>query len=161
MAQISSHQAYGLAALALPIVSGVAAGVDSEASFDLLELTTIFSLFIFLALVIERVCEVAMLALTRLAVLPPDPRKDPDAPDSPIRSGVGMALCLVLSTIIALQGYHFLEHTLKTFPVNLPKSQKFTSIDVVVTSLLLVGGADGIHQILKAFSKSLDEGAKP
>ncbi|MEO0495881.1 MAG: hypothetical protein AAF141_00725 [Pseudomonadota bacterium] len=150
----TSSKLFGLTALALPIVSGVAsvssgAGEGSPEPFDLFKLTTVFSLFIFLALVTERVCEVAVLALTRFKLIPPDPQEDPTATSSDIRVWVAMALCLIVAAIFTASGFEFLKATLEAFPDATPTdSPQFVAFDRIVTTLLIVGGADGLHSIL-------------
>lgn len=109
----------------------------------------IILVYFVLALLVERACEVAMDLLTATGVLAP---KDPsDATSVPHnRRAVSMGVCLVFSVAISLAGLRMVEMILVVATGTDPNTPAyFSAMDVVLTALILSGGADGVHQILR------------
>lgn len=119
--------------------------------------TNILIVYFILALLIERACEVAMDLLTGLGAVAPE---EPETPDvkKPERRMASVLLCLVFATAISGTGLRLVEMILATASIGeFQADNAFRWIDMTLTALILAGGSDGVHQIIR----SLPGGSKP
>lgn len=91
-----------------------------------------------IALAIERAVEVYL-----------SNRFDPDAEDKvPHKRRVAMMASMVLSLAVSVVGVRLLAQMADMPPPNPVQRRSFDVVDIILTSLLLSGGADGLHQIV-------------
>lgn len=105
--------------------------------------------FVF-ALLVERACEVAMDLLTAAGLVSPKDASSKRITDTE-RRAISVLLCLVFSIIISLAGLRLVEMIL-VFATDIgdPLPVFFKVADALLTTLILAGGSDGIHQILRS-----------
>lgn len=110
----------------------------------------IILVYFVIALLIERACEVAMDLMTASGIVPP---KDASATDASVsgRRMVSAFVCLVFAIVISLAGLRLVEMILEVATSSdIASADYFTMVDALLTSLILAGGSDGIHQIMRA-----------
>lgn len=110
----------------------------------------IILVYFVLALLIERACEVAMDLMTALGVVPP---KGASTTDAIVfgRRMVSASVCLVFAIVISLAGLRLVEMILEVATSSdIASADYFTVADALLTSLILAGGSDGIHQIMRS-----------
>lgn len=133
-------------------------GAYSAQSIPLLELhashailagaANIIMIFFVFALLIERACEVAMALLTAAGTVPPE--TPPANSASSDRKMVSIFVCLTFSTVVSLSGLRLVEMILNVAAASdVTPEGYFTIFDTVLTALILAGGSDGFHQILR------------
>lgn len=147
-----------LTALALGAI--VLLGVFLAPSTELLELkgdetvilavSNMLLVYFILALLIERACEVVMDLLTAFgAVVPKDPTSD--AAEHSARRLISMMICLVFAVVITLAGLRLVEAVLGlTTDGDVTYPAYFAYVDAILTCLILTGGSDGLHQIIRS-----------
>lgn len=108
--------------------------------------------FVVFAAFIERACEVSVNILTSAGVVPPEDTSA-NAPAQSSRKIVAALICLVFAVGVSLAGLRLIEMVL-TYAAqesdNVKFKNYFTMVDVLITSLILAGGSDGIHKIVRA-----------
>ncbi|MEM6550283.1 MAG: hypothetical protein AAF713_21475 [Pseudomonadota bacterium] len=116
--------------------------------------TNILLVYLVLALLIERGCEVAMDVLTAIGAVPPeDPAESEVA--QPERRIASVLICLVFAAAIASIGLRLVEMILTTVTgPDFVAPESFRWIDMALTALILAGGSEGIHQIIRALPGS-------
>lgn len=146
-----------ITALALGAV--ILAGAYSSKDIDALTLNTdesillgaanIVLIYFVLALIIERACEVSVDALTATDLLPHKTSAQDDAALAERRL-VSVVICVVFGTGVSLAGLRLIEMILSLAviePVDLTGT--FVAADTVLTGLILAGGSEGLHRILR------------
>jgi hypothetical protein len=105
--------------------------------------------YFILALLIERACEVALSIITAVGlVVAKDASGQRD--DQKDRIIVSVLICLVFAAAISLAGLRLVEMILNlATQTDMPSDWSFRLIDALLTSLILAGGSDGIHQIMR------------
>ncbi|CUH76667.1 hypothetical protein TRM7557_01010 [Tritonibacter multivorans] len=115
----------------------------------LVEVANILLVYFILALVIERGCEVAMELFQALRVVPPKSAAPEDAANRE-RSLVSLVVCLLLASALSLAGLRLGEAVLSLAASTAPATEGyFNLIDAAMTVLLLAGGSEGVHQIIR------------
>ena len=138
---------------------GVALGVFEAANAPLValksnetiltEVSNVLLIYFILALAIERGCEVAMDLLLALKVVPPKSLQTAASANLERRL-VSLTLCLLLASGLSLAGLRFGEAVLELAAMPAPVTEGyFRVIDAAMTALLLAGGSDGVHQVLR------------
>lgn len=110
----------------------------------------IIMVYFVLALLVERACEVAMDLLTAAGAVK---AKDASAAEKTQsdRRMVSIFVCLVFSIVISLAGLRLVEMILEVATASdIQPEPYFAAVDALLTSLILAGGSDGIHQILRS-----------
>ncbi|MEJ6394179.1 hypothetical protein V8J82_12975 [Gymnodinialimonas sp. 2305UL16-5] len=120
-------------------------------SLNLTSVTNLCVIFVLLSLMIERACTVAMGALTALGVLPV---KAQNKMRQPRRNLTAFLICLTFASLIAANGL-FLSELVLTSVIPDGADARFSSgfryIDTALTALVLAGGSEGIHKMIKRF----------
>lgn len=105
--------------------------------------------YFILALLIERACEVAMDLLTAVGAVIPKDRADPTSVQNN-RRAVSVTICMGFAVVISLAGLRLVEMILVLATDTNPETGRyFAGMDVLLTALILAGGSDGIHQIMR------------
>lgn len=110
----------------------------------------IILVYFVLALLIERACEVAMDLMTASGVVSP---KDVSTSGENVsgRRMVSAFVCLVFAVVISLAGLRLIEMILEVATSSdITSAGYFAAVDALLTSLILAGGSDGIHQIMRS-----------
>lgn len=110
----------------------------------------IVMVYFVLALLVERACEVVMELLTAVGAVEP---KDQSATGKfqSDRRMVSIFVCLVFSVVISLAGLRLVEMILEVATASdIQPEPYFAAVDALLTSLILAGGSDGVHQIMRA-----------
>lgn len=109
----------------------------------------ILMVYFFLALVIERGCEVAMDLLTAIGIVLPA-NDSADAPAQSSRKIIASLVCLVFSVFISLAGLRLAEMILNVATNSTFQPEgNFAHIDTLLTSFFLAGGSEGVHRIIR------------
>lgn len=133
-------------------------GAYHAQSIELLELhsnqaiiagaANILLIFFVFALLIERACEVTMALLTAAGTVPPKDTSGDSATSD--RMMVSIFVCLAFSIVISLSGLRLVEMILNVAATtDVTPEGYFTIADTLLTALILAGGSDGIHQMLR------------
>ncbi len=110
----------------------------------------IILVYFVLALLVERACEVVMDLLTAVGVVA---AKDGAAQGSkqPERRMVSIFVCLVFAIVISLAGLRLVEMILEIATKSDVQTEAYFAVmDTLLTSLILAGGSDGTHQIMRS-----------
>ena len=145
---------------AVVLAAMVFVGVYNAQSAELLALkdnatiiagaANVIVIYFILALLGERACEVGMEVLTAANVVSP---KDPSEPSKgrSERRLLSVMLCLLFATIISLAGLRLVEMILEVATAAALQTQGyFAFVDALLTALIMAGGSDGIHQIMRS-----------
>ncbi|MCF2869490.1 hypothetical protein L0664_00300 [Octadecabacter sp. G9-8] len=109
----------------------------------------IILVFFVLALLIERACEVAMNLLTASGAVPAERASEPGNAKSD-RKMVSIFVCLAFSIVISLAGVRLVEMILDLAAKTVfQPNGYFKAADTLLTALVIAGGSDGFHQILR------------
>lgn len=112
--------------------------------------SNIILVFFVLALIVERACEVVMDVMTASGNVPAKPASD-NGENTGDRRLVSVFVCLVFSVVISLAGLRLVEMILEVATASdIAPAGYFAAIDALVTSLILAGGSDGIHQVMRS-----------
>jgi len=110
----------------------------------------IILVYFVLALLVERACEVVMDLLTAAGVVTAKAGSGQGSIQSDRRM-ISIFVCLVFAIVISLAGLRLVEMILEVATKSdvQPKGY-FAAVDALLTSLILAGGSDGIHQIMRS-----------
>lgn len=136
-----------------------------DSIINIAQLFNTFVIFILLAMIIEVACEVFVSVLTIMKLLPADPTDTPGMTDDDKteatreRKGFALLLCIVFGLLVATNGFLFMQLSLQALTKTGTEIDAimWRQLDVVVTALVLAGGADGIHQIWKSLKTTIDD----
>ena len=78
---------------------------------------------------------------------------DADSP-RPDKRRAAMMASIALSLAVSVVGVRLLAQMADTPPTDLMQRRSFDMVDIILTSLLLSGGADGLHQIVTKASRT-------
>ncbi|MEM8632427.1 MAG: hypothetical protein AAGF74_14415 [Pseudomonadota bacterium] len=132
---------------AVPLAAGITAGSGFvEISLDALDagdLAARLLALVIIALVVERAVEIVVV------VRYPVPSEDPD--DRAAKARFARAVSLGLSFFVAAVGLRCLAQFLAAPVVGFSETQMlaFRAVDVALTTLVLAGGAEGVHKIAR------------
>ena len=127
-------------------------------NINVVGVTNLLLIFALLALLIESACEVAVNSLTALGLIPAGDKSNPTVQGQ--RALASTTICWVLAMFVTQAGLRLIEAVLKLVAVDGDLSgitPSFAYIDVVLTVLILSGGSDNIHKIIKRFRNGGDQ----
>jgi hypothetical protein len=156
------------AVLTTSIILGATAVISliQAQSVDILELkdqttiivdaTNVLMVFLVIAVAIERGCEGVMETITAAGLIPAKPADGTSDPEiSNARALVGNMLCLSFAAAISLFGLRLVEMVLESATDTSIDASKGTAfVDALLTALILAGGSNGIHKMIKSFQSS-------
>lgn len=117
-----------------------------------------FFRFLVLALLVERVIEVLVLAAWREGPIGDPLAKEKDPQVTIRKQRVAHLIGFVVGGTLGLSGFRVLEPLLDADVLQgfEPSFQSFlVMLDVIFTACLLTGGADGLHRIIESVQKGL------
>ena len=110
----------------------------------------IILVYFVLALLVERACEVVMDLLTSTGAVPPKAAANAQSARSGRRM-ISILVCLLFSVVICVAGLRLIEMILVVATNgDIALVGYFAAVDALLTSLILAGGSDGIHQIMRS-----------
>ncbi|WP_224816427.1 hypothetical protein [Hasllibacter sp. MH4015] len=145
----------GLSVLGLIFIAAVTASARfapllvGEDGLLLMRAFNIVVLLLLVSFIIERACEGMLGALTDIGLIPAK-SEGPQAQSR--RNLVSFLICLTIASLIVVNGIFLGEMVLTGLAGDIGGAQPatwFRFVDAALTSLVLVGGAQGIHRLLK------------
>lgn len=132
-------------------------------SLDWTAALNLLAIFFVVSVLLERACEVLVNILTSLGALP---AQDAEAPNdafftaSSVRTLAAILICLLLSGLLVGSGLFLTEMIMDTVLLSdqdFGSDWSFRAADIAITMLILAGGSEGIHLVMKRI-KGFQEG---